>query len=66
LCWQKNFVINGQSHTAFFAAGNGDQLLIGFPDLQLLAVFTGGNYNAPLAKQPLEMLERYILPAVKR
>lgn len=66
LCWRKNFVVNGQSHAAFFAAGNGDQLLIGFPELQLLAVFTGGNYNAPLAKQPLEMLERYILPAVRR
>lgn len=66
LCWRKSFVIHGQSHTAFFAAGNGDQFLIGFPELQLLAVFTGGNYNEPLAKQPLEMLERYILPAVHR
>ena len=66
LCWRKKFIINGQSYNAFFAAGNGDQLLIGFPELQLLAVFTGGNYNAPLVKQPLEMMERYILPAVQR
>ena len=29
-----------------------------------MAVFTGGNYDSPLANQPFEMLDRYILPAL--
>jgi CubicO group peptidase (beta-lactamase class C family) len=44
------------------AAGRGGQFVAVFPDLQMVAVFTGWNDNALLA-QPIDMLQRYILPA---
>jgi hypothetical protein len=32
--------------------------------LDLVAVFTGGNYNSDLSAQPVEMLIKHIIPAV--
>jgi CubicO group peptidase (beta-lactamase class C family) len=48
---------------AFWASGNGGQYIIVIPDHGLVAVFTGGNYNSPLANQPWEILATNILPA---
>jgi hypothetical protein len=47
----------------FFAAGWGGQKIIVAPALNMVAVFTGGNYaeNDPSG----EIFARYILPAVK-
>lgn len=49
--------------TAFWASGNGGQYIIVLPEKDLVVVFTGGNYDSPLAGQPFQMLGRYILPA---
>ncbi len=46
-----------------FASGNGGQYLFVIPDLDLVVVFTGGNYNSPEASQAFELLGRYIVPA---
>ncbi len=47
------------------ASGNGGQALFVVPELDLVAVFTGGNYNSAKAQQPFEMMRRYVLPAVR-
>jgi CubicO group peptidase (beta-lactamase class C family) len=48
----------------FYAArGRAGQYVLVFPSLQMVAVFTGLNDNK-LMNQPLDMLQRYILPAV--
>ena len=48
---------------AYWASGNGGQYIVVVPEQDLVIVFTGGNYNSPLAGQPFQMLVRYILPA---
>ena len=37
----------GRKVRAYFAGGNGGQVSVAFPDLDLVIVLTGGNYNAP-------------------
>jgi CubicO group peptidase (beta-lactamase class C family) len=49
--------------TAFWASGNGGQYIIVVPELRMVVVFTGGNYNSPLAGQAFRMLTGFILPA---
>jgi len=55
----------GDSVRAFFAAGNGGQIFMGIPKLDLVIGFTGGNYNdqALFIPQQVFVPER-ILPAV--
>ena len=47
---------------SYSAHGRGGQFIFVFPDLQMVAVFTGWNDNT-LYDQPLDMLQRYLLPA---
>jgi hypothetical protein len=47
----------------FAAHGRGGQFIFVFPDIELVAVFNGGNDNS-LAGLPLEILTAYVLPAV--
>jgi CubicO group peptidase (beta-lactamase class C family) len=62
--WQRGWSYVGSDRiTAYWASGNGGQYIIVLPDARMVVVFTGGNYNSPLAGQPFEMLTRYILPA---
>ena len=56
---------NGRKVRAFFAAGNGGQIFLGFPDLDLVIGFTGGNYADAAAGIPGRVLvPQWILPAV--
>jgi CubicO group peptidase (beta-lactamase class C family) len=49
----------------YFPAGNGGQVFIGIPDLDLLVAFTGGNYaDAALLRPQREFVPQDILPAV--
>ncbi len=62
--WQKGETyIGNDSLTAFWASGNGGQYIIVLPEMEMVAVFTGGNFNSPLAGQPFRLLTRFILPA---
>jgi len=62
--WQRGWSHTGADLvTGYWASGNGGQYIIVLPDNDMVVVFTGGNYNSPLAGQPFEMLARYILPA---
>jgi len=49
----------------FFAAGNGGQVFMGIPQLDLVIAFTGGNYNDPTLFVPQRVVvPESILPAV--
>jgi CubicO group peptidase (beta-lactamase class C family) len=62
--WQRGSTLIGDELiTAYWASGNGGQYIIILPDVAMVVVFTGGNYNSPLAGQPFGMLTKYILPA---
>lgn len=61
--WLGSFNVGDRVVGWYGALGRGGQYLIVFPDLHMVAVFTGWNDNA-LGEQPIDMLQRYILPAV--
>jgi len=44
---------------------NGGQYIFVIPELELVAVFTRGNYNSKSAQLPFRLLKRYVLPAVR-
>lgn len=57
----------GRSLHAFFAGGNGGQVSIGIPELDLAIVFTGANYSdRVLFRSQQVYLPEYILPAVRK
>jgi CubicO group peptidase (beta-lactamase class C family) len=60
--WLGYFDVDGHQLAAYGAQGRGGQIIIVFPDLRLVAVFTGWNEGA-LGEQPYDMLRNYILPA---
>jgi CubicO group peptidase (beta-lactamase class C family) len=58
--------VNGRKLYAYFPGGNGGQVYIGIPDLDLLIAFTGGNYaDAVLFRSQREFVPQDILPAVR-
>jgi CubicO group peptidase (beta-lactamase class C family) len=63
LWWKHSFTVNQTQWEATCAQGNGGQLLFVFPDLQLVAVFTGGNYNSPKADMPFQIVSKVVLPS---
>ncbi len=63
--WLGSFHVRGQTIGSYSARGRGGQFIIVFPVLQMVAVFTGWNDNELLG-QPLDMLQRCILPAAIR
>ena len=55
----------GRKVRAFFAGGNGGQVSMGIPELDLVIAFTGGNYADPALFRPQrQFVPLYILPAV--
>ena len=55
----------GRTVRAFFAAGNGGQIFMGIPALDLAIGFTGGNYADPSLFIPQrQLVPDLILPAV--
>jgi len=64
LWWLGRQEIHGRSFKAFWALGNGGQAIFVCPDVELVAVFTGGNYNSLLELQFMGLLIDYIFPAI--
>jgi CubicO group peptidase (beta-lactamase class C family) len=55
----------GRTVHAFFAGGNGGQIFMGVPELDLVIGFTGGNYGDPALFIPQRVfVPEHILPAV--
>src|SRR5262249_43357432 len=63
--WLGWFQVRQHTIQCHIAQGRGGQWIVVFPELHLVAVFTGWNDNS-LQDQPLEMLQRYLLPAAGR
>lgn len=62
--WLGSFHVHDQVVESYSARGQGGQFIIVFPNLQMVAVFTGWN-DSTLLGQPLDMMRRYILPAIE-
>jgi CubicO group peptidase (beta-lactamase class C family) len=68
--WEhKYFVIDGQRYNSYLASGNGGQKINIWPELDMITVFTGGNYNSYAlygkSTPPNEMIPNYILKAIE-
>ena len=60
-----SYPYRGRKVHAYFAAGNGGQIYMGIPELDLVIAFTGGNYaDAALFRPQREFVPEDILPAV--
>ncbi|WP_339786542.1 hypothetical protein, partial [uncultured Imperialibacter sp.] len=51
-----------QTQEETVATGNGGQYLMLFPELNLVAAFTGGAYNSDDDKFPFAIMNRVLLP----
>lgn len=68
--WEhKYFVVDGKRYNSYLASGNGGQKINIWPELDMITVFTGGNYNSyelyGKSTPPNEMIPNYILKSVK-
>ena len=65
----KYFIIDGKQYNSYMATGNGGQKINIWPELDMITVFTGGNYNSyelyGKSTPPNEMIPNYILKAMK-
>ncbi len=65
LWWIEDYPYRGRTVRAAFAGGNGGQIVMAIPELDLVIAFYGGNYNDPALFIPQRVLvPEYILPAV--
>ena len=61
--WLRTYRASSASVDSFYADGWGGQRIMVFPSLDMVVVFTGGNY---VGEVPIdEIITRYILPAVR-
>jgi CubicO group peptidase (beta-lactamase class C family) len=61
--WLRSYNLGSEKVDTFYAAGWGGQRINVFPSLDMVVVFTGGNY---VDEEPVdEILTRFILPAVQ-
>lgn len=60
--WNISATINGQTVISKLATGNGGQYIFVFPDLDIVAVFTGGAYNSQEDKLPFAIVNNVFLP----
>jgi CubicO group peptidase (beta-lactamase class C family) len=68
LWWKTSILLlNGQRIDEYSAEGAGGQRIFILPTYKMVVVFTSGNdwYRQELGNQPCEMLQQFILPAVK-
>ena len=64
LWWNESRPYGDGSMAYYYAQGNGGQYIAVFPELELVVVFTGSNFNSSLTYElPNEMMDDYILPA---
>lgn len=65
LWWLEDYPYRGRTVRAFFAGGNGGQIVMGIPELDLVIAFYGGNYSDRATFVPQWIyVSKYILSAV--
>lgn len=65
LWWVTDYPYQGRQVRAFFAGGNGGQVVVGVPELDLVVAFFAGNYSSRATLIPQrEFVPNYVLPAV--
>ena len=68
LWWVTDYQYKGQTIRAFFADGNGGQVVMGIPELDLVIAVFGGNYSdrasGTIFRQ--KYVPQYILPAIDK
>jgi CubicO group peptidase (beta-lactamase class C family) len=65
--WQQlELTIDDRKVPSFFHPGDGGQLLLVVPELEMVVVFTGGTYGADVKRRYFPIISEYILPAVSR
>lgn len=66
LWWSIEFPYQNKKVRAFFAGGNGGQMVMGIPELDLVVVFLGGNYSDKgTFRAQREFVPQLLLPAVR-
>lgn len=63
--WITGFTVNGVSHKCFFAVGWGNQFMYIIPDLNMIIEFNCGNYEDLSRTPPIDLVNDYILRAIK-
>lgn len=64
LWWNVDLQHKTDQVNTIFASGNGGQYIFIIPKLDLVCVFTGGNYNSEKDKLPFYLIQNSILPAI--
>jgi CubicO group peptidase (beta-lactamase class C family) len=65
LWWLIDYPYQGRTIRAFYAAGNGGQVVMGIPDLDVVVAIYGGNYNDRVIFQiQRRLVPEFVLPAV--
>ncbi len=66
LWWVIDYPYKGRTVQAFYAGGNGGQVVMGIPELDLVIMFYGGNYADGKVSGEVKQafVGKYILPAV--
>ncbi|MEQ8907040.1 serine hydrolase [Ekhidna sp.] len=62
LWWNIPFIINGKELISKTATGNGGQYIIVIPEMDIVAVFTGGAYNSQEDKLAFAVMKDILLP----
>jgi CubicO group peptidase (beta-lactamase class C family) len=65
LWWKQAFTRNNNPVNAFFASGNGGQEIFVLPSEQMVIIFTQGNQDTGIGLQDMNMIQDYILPAIR-
>ncbi len=64
--WIKDYKIDGEHINTYFAGGNGGQFIVVSPQLELVVLHTGHNYNSYYATREnlRKLMANYILPSI--
>ena len=62
--WQKDYTSGGETYQSYFASGWGGQNIIVIPRIEIVIVFTGGNYFSTEKISCYSIVEDYIIPAL--
>jgi len=64
LWWHHEYKVGDRTIETVEARGNGGQYIFVVPTLDLVVVITAGNFRTGKTRQPEEILQRFVLPAV--